>query len=196
MRLDGAIKTWMAGPAQVCTRAGEAGPRAWPKCQHDQCYSGAPELPVWTRTCMTKTTPGNFFEDFRLGQTIRARDAAHGHARRCRALQRAVRRALRAAVLRPVRLRDRLSGVAARRPAGVPHRVRQDRAGHFAQCGRQSRLRGLPLPARGLSGRHADRDLGSDRAEGEFEPQDRRRLRALDRLQAGRRARCSNTCAG
>ena len=135
---------------------------------------------------MTKTTPGNFFEDFRLGQTIRARDAAHRDGRRRRALQRAVRRALRAAVVRPVRLCDRLSGFAGRRSARVPHRVRQDRAGHLAQRGRQPRLCGLPLPARGLSGRHAHRGLGSHRPEGELEPQDRRRLCALDRLQAGR----------
>ena len=35
-----------------------------------------------------KTNPGNFFEDFRLGQEIRARHAAHGHRRRRGALQR------------------------------------------------------------------------------------------------------------
>src|SRR5256885_17023773 len=39
--LERCIKTWMAGSS-----------------------------PAMTRNVMTKTTPGNFFEDFRLGQTI------------------------------------------------------------------------------------------------------------------------------
>ena len=43
----------------------------------------------------TKTNPGNFFEDFRGRPGDRARDAAHGHRRRRRALHRALRLALR-----------------------------------------------------------------------------------------------------
>ena len=135
---------------------------------------------------MTKTTPGNFFEDFRLGQTI-----AHATPRTVTAGDVALYNALygsRFAVQSSDAFAQghRLSARAGRRPARVPHRVRQDRAGYLAQCRRQSRLRGLPLFARGLSGRHAHRGLGGDRAEGELQPQDRRRLCALGRLQAGR----------
>src|SRR2546421_7488613 len=53
---------------------------------------------------------------------FRSRDAAHDHGGRCGTLQRAVRRAFRAAIVGPVRLRDRLSEFAGRRPAGVPDR--------------------------------------------------------------------------
>ena len=136
---------------------------------------------------MTKTTPGNFFEDFRLGQTIR-----HATPRTVTPGDVALYNALFGARFAP-QSSDAFAyaigypRVAGRRSAGVPHRVRQDRAGYLAQCGCQPRLRGLPLPARGLSGRHAHRGLRSDRAEGELEPQDRRGLRALVRLQAGRR---------
>src|SRR5258707_1315064 len=38
----------------------------------------------------------------------------------------------------------------------------------------------------GLSWRHAERRVRGDWAQGKFEPQDRYRVRALDRLQAGR----------
>ena len=70
-----------------------------------------------------------------------------------------------------------------------PRGVRQDRAGHLAQRGRQSRLCRLPFPESRLSRRHAQCGVGSDRAEGEFQPQDRHRLCALARLQPERRHR-------
>ena len=59
---------------------------------------------------MTKTTPGNFFEDFRLGQTIRHATPRTVTAGDVALYNGAVRRALRAAILGPVRLCDRLSG--------------------------------------------------------------------------------------
>ncbi len=97
---------------------------------------------------MTKTSTGNFFEDFRLGQTIRhatPRTVTVGDVALYNGLFGA---ALRGAVVGRVRAGDRLSARAGRRPAGLPHRVRQDRAGRLAQRRRQSRLRRLPLPAR------------------------------------------------
>src|SRR2546421_7964396 len=39
-------------------------------CGTAACQTRTPDLPT-DRDAMTKTTPGNFFEDFRLGQTIR-----------------------------------------------------------------------------------------------------------------------------
>ena len=123
-----------------------------------------------------------------------ARDAAHRHRRRCRALHRALRRALCRAIIRRLRRSDRLSPGADRRSARVPHRVRQDRARHLAQCGRQSRLRRVPVPAPGLSRRYAQRRVGGDRPAREFEPQDRRGLCALARLQPGRQ-RGARLCA-
>ena len=135
---------------------------------------------------MTKTSSGNFFEDFRLGQTIRHATPRTVTGGRCRALHRAVRLALRGAVVRRVRHGHRLSARADRRPAGVPHRVRQDRAGRLAQRGRQSRLRRLPVPRAGLPGDTLTRNLRGDRAEGELQPQDRHRLCAHARHQAGR----------
>ena len=136
-----------------------------------------------------KTSSGNFFEDFRLGQTIRhatPRTMTGGDVALYTGLfgsRFAVQssRAFATAIGYPRR--------ADRRPAGVPHRVRQDRAGHLAQRGRQSRLRRRPVPGAGVSRRHADRDLRGDRAEGELQPQDRRGLCAHPRLQAGRHRR-------
>ena len=62
---------------------------------------------------MSKTKPGNFFEDFRLGQAIRhatPRTVTAGDVALYIAL---FRRALCAAIVRPLRLRHRLSGLAA-----------------------------------------------------------------------------------
>ncbi len=137
---------------------------------------------------MAKNFPGNYFEDFRLGQTIRhatPRTVTVGDASLYTALY-GTRFAVQSsdAFARA----DRLSARAGRRPPGVPHRVRQDRAGHLAQCGRQSRLCELPLPRAGVSGRHAVGDVGGDRPQGKLQPQDRHRLCALDRLQRERRA--------
>ena len=116
----------------------------------------------------------------------RACDAAHHHGGRCGALHRPVRASLCGAVLGRLCASHRLSARAGRRPPRLPRRVRQDRAGYLAQRRRQSRLCRLPLPRAGLSRRHAQCGVRGDRAEGEFEPQDRHRVRALDRIQAGR----------
>ena len=74
----------------------------------------------------TKTITGNFFEDFHLGQRfVHATPRTLTH-RRCRALQGDLWRAVRAAIVRTVRARARLQDDAVRRPAGLPHGVRQD----------------------------------------------------------------------
>ena len=143
---------------------------------------------------MTKTSSGNFFEDFRLGQIIRhatPRTMTTGDVALYTGLFGA---ALCGAVLGRVRQGHRLSARAARRPAGVSRRVRQDRAGCLAQRGRQSRLCRHAVPRAGLCRRHARRDLGGDRAEGELQPQDRHRLCPHPRHQAGRHRR-ARICA-
>ena len=95
---------------------------------------------------MSKTSSGNFFEDFRLGQTIK-----HATPRTVTAGDVALYTALYGTRF-AVQSSDAFAHAigyprrAGRRPAGVPHGVRQDRAGHLAQRGRQSRLRGLPVP--------------------------------------------------
>ena len=102
-----------------------------------------------------KTDTGNFFEDFRVGQEIRhatprtltEADAALNIG--------ALRLALRHQFVRRVRPCARPAARAARRPAGVPCRDRQDGARHLAQCRRQSRLCRVPLGRAGLSRRHA-----------------------------------------
>ena len=142
----------------------------------------------------SKTNPGNFFEDFRLGQQIR-----HATPRTVTAGDVAVYQALFGpafcgAVLRHLRAGDRLRPSPARRPAGLPRGVRQDRAGHLAQRGGQSRLCRLPLPQSRLSGRHAQRGVGGDRAAGKRQPQDRHRLCALARLRRDGRLR-ARLCA-
>ena len=135
-----------------------------------------------------KTEPGRFFEDFRLGETHPPRDAAHRHDGRRRALHRALRLALRGAVLGRLRQGGRLRAKPARRLARLPRRVRQDRARHLAQRRRQSRLRRRALPEAGLSRRDAVRRLRGHRPEGKLEPPDRHRLCPLDRLRRSRRA--------
>ena len=134
-----------------------------------------------------KTNPGNFFEDFRLGQTIRHATPRTVTAGDQCALHRTLWLALRRAVVRCLRAGRRLSRSTRRRSPHLPHRLRQDGAGHLAQCGGQSRLCRLPLPEAGLSGRHALDRLRGDRPQGEFQRQDRHRLCALGGLEpAGR----------
>ena len=60
-----------------------------------------------------KTKPGNFFEDFAVGQVLAARHAAHDHGGRRRALHGPLRPALCRAVVRRVRARP--SAIRARR---------------------------------------------------------------------------------
>ena len=138
---------------------------------------------------MTKTSAGNFFEDFRLGQTIR-----HATPRTMTGGDVSLYTGLfgpRFAVQSSAAFAKAIGypRLAARRPAGVPHRVRQDRAGRLAQRGRQSRLRRDAVPGAGVCRRHLERDLGGDRAQGELQPQDRHRLCPHPRHQAGRHRR-------
>ena len=135
---------------------------------------------------MTKTSAGNFFEDFRLGQTIR-----HATPRTMTGGDFSLYTALfgpRFAVQSSAAFAKAIGypRLAARRSAGVSYRVRQDRAGCLAQCGGQSRLRRHAVPGAGVRGRHLERDLGGDRAQGELQPQDRHRLCPHPRREAGR----------
>ncbi len=95
-------------------------------------FRASVRLPGFTRRLsMTKTTPGNFFEDFRLGQTI-----THATPRTVTTGDVALYNALfgaRFAVqsVRCLRVRDRLPAFAGRRSPRVSYRVRQDRPGHL-----------------------------------------------------------------
>ena len=104
----------------------------------------------------TKTNAGNFFEDFRFGQIIPPRDAAHGHRRRRGALYGLY--GSRFAVQSSDTFAKAIGypRAAARRPADLSCRIRQDHAGYLAQRHRQPRLCRLPLSEARLSGRHAD----------------------------------------
>ena len=116
-----------------------------------------------------------------------ARHPAHDPRRRRLALFGALRHALRAAERGHLRPGDRLSAKPDRRPARLPCRVRQDGSGRLAQRRRQPRLRRLPVPRGGLSGRHAVLDVRGDRPQGKLEPAERRRLCAFAGRQPARR---------
>ena len=145
---------------------------------------------------MSKTNSGNFFEDFQLGQVI-----VHATPRTVTTGDVALYTALyggRFAVQSSERLRPchRLSQKPGRRPAGVPHRLRQDRAGHFAQRRGQSRLCRLPLPGSGLSRRHAcprPRRSSASRKIPTARPAWSMSVRAASTSMA---TRCWNMCAG
>ena len=136
---------------------------------------------------MTKTSAGNFFEDFRLGQTIRHATprtmtvgdvalytgAVRRRALRCSPPTRSPRRsAIRDAPIDDLLVFHIVFGKT----------VPDISLNAVANLGYAE----LPVPQPGLSGRHADRDVGGDRAEGELQPQDRRGLCPHPRLQAGR----------
>ena len=95
-----------------------------------------------------KPISGNFFEDFAVGQVLE-----HATPRTLTAGDAALYMGLygpRFAVQSSDAFAQAIGypRSPARRPAGVPHRVRQDRAGHLAQCHRQPRLCRVPVPAR------------------------------------------------
>ena len=94
---------------------------------------------------LIETAGGRFFEDFRIGETIRHATPRTLTRRRRLALFGALRLALRAAERGDLRPRDRLSGEPDRRPARLPCRLRQDGARRLAQRRRQPRLRRLPV---------------------------------------------------
>ncbi|WP_278256555.1 hypothetical protein [Nocardioides convexus] len=99
-----------------------------------------------SKTLSAKTNPGNFFEDFTIGQRI-----VHATPRTVTEGDRAVYGSLY-----PTRfaIPSSASFAAAvgldphpvEEPDRLPHRLRQDRAGHLAQRRRQPRLRRVPLP--------------------------------------------------
>ena len=135
--------------------------------------------------------PGPFLRGFPARRDDPPRHAAHRHGR---ATSRSTRRSTAPASPcspRTLSPGDRLSARAARRPAGLPRRVRQDRARHLAERRRQSRLCRRAVPEAGLSRRHAVRRLRGHRAQGELEPRDRRGLCPLHRLQRSAASRCS-----
>ena len=138
--------------------------------------------------------PRQLLRGFQVRAGDHPRHPAHGDGRRCGALYEPLRHALCGAVVRCLRQGHRLSAIAARRFADLPRGVRQDDAGHLAQRHRQPRLRQLPLPEAGLSRRHARLDIGGDRPQGELQPRDRHRLRALHGAQPERR-RSARLCA-
>ena len=152
-------------------------PRRSSSCSVSCCSSGSSSITsirTYSKAAMTgafaaKTAAGRFFEDFRLGETIRHATPRTLSDRRRLRLFGTLRRTLRAAKRGNVRSRHRLPRTANRRPARVPCRVRQNRARRLAQRGRQSRLRRLPLPKAGLSGRHAMGGFAGDRPQGELE---------------------------
>ena len=78
---------------------------------------------------------------------------------------------------------------AGRRPARVPHGLRQDRARRLAQRGREPRLREGHLRRARLSRRHREHALDRHRSQGDQQRQERRRLRALGRQEPARRGR-------
>ena len=126
-----------------------------------------------------KTNPGNFFEDFSARPSVRSTRRRAPSPRGDVALYTGLY-GPRFAVQSSDEFAhgDRLSARARRRSHRVPHRVRQDRAGHLAQRHRQPRLCRVPLPGARLSGRHAERRLRGDRPARELQPRLGRRLRA------------------
>ena len=134
---------------------------------------------------MSKTTRGNFFEDFVLGQEIlhaTPRTVTEGDATLYLALTGS-------------RFAVHCSATLARM-AGLPRPPLDDLLTfHLAfgrsvpdvslQRDRQPRLCRRPVRRAALPGRHADRQLQGDRPEGELERQGRHRLRAHARDQGG-----------
>ena len=137
---------------------------------------------------MTKTNAGNFFEDFRLGQIIRhATPRTMTGGRRGALSRRCSARAL------PCSRRTRSPP-----PSAIAQAPLDDLLVFHVVFGKtvpdislnavaNLGYAGLPVPGPGVSRRYAERDVRGDRAEGELQPQDRHRLCAHARHQAGRR---------
>ena len=144
----------------------------------------------------TRATSGNFFEDFRVGQEFR-----HATPRTLTEADAALNVGLYGSRF-AINSSDefarahRPAARAARRPAGLPCRDRQDRERHLAQCRGQSRLCRVPLGRAGLSRRHA---VGAARRCWACAriPTRRAASSGCARPAPTRRARwCSTTCAG
>ena len=136
---------------------------------------------------MPKTNPGNFFEDFHLGLEIR-----HATPRTVTTGDVALYNGLFGARF-AVQSSDTFA-----RTIGYPRSPLDDLLVFHMVFGKTVPDISLNAVANlgyadcrvleaGLSGRHAQRGVGGDRTEGEFQPQDGYRLRALARLQPGRR---------
>ena len=144
----------------------------------------------------SKTSSGHFFEDFRLGQTL-----THATPRTVTTGDVALYRALygpRFAVQ---------SSDAFAKAIGYPGAPVDDLLVFHIVFGKtvpdislnavaNLGYAGWPVPGAGLSGRYAERDFGDHRPEGELEPEDRHRVRALHRLATSTARRCWNMCAG
>ena len=135
---------------------------------------------------MTKTSAGNFFEDFRLGQTIR-----HATPRTMTGGDFSLYTALfgpRFAVQ---------SSAAFAKAIGYPDWPLDDLLVFHIVFGKtvpdvslnavaNLGYAGMQFLAPVFAGDTLERDVGGDRAQGEFQPQDRHRLCAHPRRQAGR----------
>ena len=137
---------------------------------------------------MGKTSPGNFFEDFRIGQVIR-----HATPRTVTVGDVALYTGLFGGRF-AVQSSDEFA-----KAIGYPRAPIDDLLVFHIIFGKTVPDVSLNAVANlgyagcyfrkpGLSGRHADRAVRSHRAEGEFQPQDRHRLCAHHRLQSGRQA--------
>ena len=135
-----------------------------------------------------KTTAGNFFEDFRLGQMIR-----HATPRTVTVGDVSLYTALYG-----IALRGAVVGRLRRRPSAIRSSPVDDLLVFHIVFGKTVPDVSLNAIANlgyaggrflqaGLSRRHAARGVRGDRAEGELQPQDRRGLCPLDRLQPARR---------
>ena len=145
---------------------------------------------------MSKTSPGNFFEDFRIGQVMRhatPRTVTTGDV------------ALYNGLFGP-RFAVQSSDVFAK-AIGYPRAPVDDLIVFHIVFGKtvpdvslnavaNLGYAGLLFPQPGISGRHPQRALRSHRAERKFQPQDRYSLCAHDRLQSGWHARYSNMSVG
>ena len=144
---------------------------------------------------MTKTSAGNFFEDFRLGQTLR-----HATPRTVTVGDVALYTALFGARFAVQ------SSTAFAKAIGYPRAPIDDLLVFHIVFGKTVPDISLNAVAnlgyagcrswRRCSRRHPQRDLRGDRPQGELQPQDRHRLCAHARHTSRTAPRCSNTCAG
>ena len=178
----------MIGTQPHCSNLASSAPSSKFASNVLQCVAN---FGIWTLvhrlSCeMGKANPGNFFEDFRLGQVIR-----HATPRTLTIGDVALYNApVRAALC--VQSSDAFA-----QAIGYPRAPIDDLLVFHIVFGKTVPDISLNAVANlgyadcrflqgGLSRRHVERRVRSDRAEGKLKPQDRHRLCALDRLQPGR----------